>query len=378
MEQEPYFVMSLLQDVLTYAEYNAQKKGLKLRVDIDEKLPRQLSGDLVRLMQIFNNLISNAVKFTMEGFVEIRIGWKKTGDGTGIMETAVRDSGIGMHGEDIRRISESFARFDPRRTRNVQGVGLGLSIVTRLLRLMGSGLQIESEYGKGSVFSFRLEQAVVEETPIGKLAPANTNILLMKYGEEDFTAPGARILAVDDNVMNLDLFRRILRDTEIRIDTANNGVEALELLEENSYHMVFMDHMMPVMDGMEALRMIREKGLCEKTPVIVLTANAVAGEKQEYLDAGFDDYLAKPVVGRMLKNMIRMWLPKELTQEKEHSPVSGQERVYADRGGRTGNVKPLVQREPQGTGNMTGTGNTQEPGSVHGMGNIQGTGNSLL
>ena len=377
MEQEPYFVMSLLQDVLTYAEYNAQKKGLKLRVDIDEKLPRQLSGDLVRLMQIFNNLISNAVKFTMEGFVEIRIGWKKTGDGTGIMETAVRDSGIGMHGEDIRRISESFARFDPRRTRNVQGVGLGLSIVTRLLRLMGSGLQIESEYGKGSVFSFRLEQAVVEETPIGKLAPANTNILLMKYGEEDFTAPGARILAVDDNVMNLDLFRRILRDTEIRIDTANNGVEALELLEENSYHMVFMDHMMPVMDGMEALRMIREKGLCEKTPVIVLTANAVAGEKQEYLDAGFDDYLAKPVVGRMLKNMIRMWLPKELTQEKEHSPVSGQERVYADRGGRTGNVKPLVQREPQGTGNMTGTGNTQEPGSVHGMGNIQGTGNSL-
>ncbi|MCM1213601.1 MAG: response regulator [Lachnospiraceae bacterium] len=337
LEQEPYFVLSLLQDILTYAEYNARKKGLELRVDIDEVLPRQLSGDLVRLMQIYNNLISNAVKYTVEGFVEIHIGWEKTGDDTGIVETVIKDSGIGMRKEDVRRISESFSRFDPRRTRNVQGVGLGLSIVTRLLDLMGSSLRIESEYGKGSAFSFRLEQAVIEEAPVGKLDPADTNMLMARYEEGDFTAPSARILAVDDNPMNLDLFRRIMKGTEIRIDTACNGAEALELLEKNFYHMVFMDHMMPVMDGMEALKKIREKGLCRNTSVIALTANAVAGEKQGYLDAGFDGYLAKPIVSKQLKDMVRSRLPGELLAGQRlegvqnDMPAGGTEERWAER-----------------------------------------------
>ena len=344
LEEGPYFVLSLLQDILTYAEYNSQKKNLKLRVDIDENLPRQLSGDLVRLMQIYNNLISNAVKYTMEGFVEIHIGWEKTGDSTGIVETAIRDSGIGMREEDVRRISESFSRFDPHRTRNVQGVGLGLSIVTRLLRLMGSSLQIESEYGKGSVFSFRLEQTIIDKMPIGKFAPVNTNMLMMSYQEEDFTAPAARILAVDDNVMNLELFSRILGDTEVMIDTANNGMEALALLEKNSYHIVFMDHMMPVMDGMEALKKIREKGLCKNTPVIALTANAVAGEKREYLNAGFDDYLAKPIVGRLLKSMIRMRLPKEMINEKSAGVRGTRNNVYTD-----GSENVSAESKRQGT-----------------------------
>ncbi|MCM1541754.1 MAG: response regulator [Blautia sp.] len=350
LEQEPYFVLSLLQDILTYAEYNVRKKNLELRVDIDENLPRQLSGDLVRLMQIYNNLISNAVKYTMEGFVEIHIGWEKTGDNTGIVEAVIRDSGIGMREEDVRRISESFSRFDPRRTRNVQGIGLGLSIVTRLLDLMGSSLRIESEYGKGSAFSFRLEQAVMEEAPVGKLVPADTNMLMMRYGEEEFTAPSARILAVDDNAMNLDLFRRIMRETEALIDTANNGEEALELLERNSYHMVFMDHMMPVMDGMEALKKIREKGLCRNTPIIALTANAVAGEKQGYLDAGFDDYLSKPIVGRQLKDMVRLRLPGELLiKQKSKGQLGIQDTAFVDKKASrlTGQMHQTVEKREQ-------------------------------
>lgn len=311
LENSPYFTLSLLQDIMIYTEYNAGKKNLELRCDIDENLPRQLSGDPVRLTQIYNNLISNAIKYTKVGSVEIRIRWKKISDTTGVVETEIKDSGIGMREADIRRISESFSRSDLRKNCNIQG--LGLTIVTRLLELMGSSLQIESEYEKGSTFSFRVEQEIVEAQPIGKIDRAGPNAFLPAQRDDGgFTAPDARILTVDDNVMNLDVFCRILRDTQIHIETANNGAEALELLEKNTYHMVFLDHMMPVMDGLETLKVIRERGLCGDTPVIVLTANAVAGEKQAYLDAGFDDYLSKPVAGKLLKEMIRLKLPEKM------------------------------------------------------------------
>lgn len=315
LEKAPYYVPSLLQDMVTYAEFNAQKKNLELRLMIGENLPKQLSGDVVRLMQIYNNLISNAVKYTMEGFVEIRISWQKTSDASGIMEAAIADSGIGIKEGDISRIRESFSRTDVQKTRSIQGIGLGLTIVTRLLKLMGSELQIESEYGKGSIFSFRVEQEIVEEEAIGKFGDIVSLKEQSQAGdEEEFTAPAARILTVDDNVMNLDVFCRILKDTKMEIDTANNGAEALELIRKNSYHMIFFDHMMPVMDGMEALRIIKKEKLCPDTPIIVLTANAVAGEKQSYLDAGFDDYLSKPIVSRQLKEMVRKYLPENLLE----------------------------------------------------------------
>lgn len=315
LERAPYYVPSLLQDMVTYAEFNAQKKNLELCLMIDENLPKQLSGDAVRLMQIYNNLISNAVKYTMEGFVEIRISWQKTGGTSGVMAAAVADSGVGIKEADISRIRESFSRSDVQKMRSIQGIGLGLTIVTRLLRLMGGELQIESEYGKGSVFSFRVEQEIVEEEAIGKFGDIVTpKEQFQADGEEEFTAPAARILTVDDNVMNLDVFCRILKNTKMEIDTANNGAEALELIRKNSYHMIFFDHMMPVMDGMEALHMIKKEKLCPDTPIIVLTANAVAGEKQSYLDAGFDDYLSKPIVSRQLKEMVRKYLPENLLE----------------------------------------------------------------
>ena len=315
LENTSYYVMSFLQDAITYAEYGAQKKNLELRVSVDELLPRQLSGDVVRLMQIVNNLLSNAVKYTMEGFIEFRVIWHKKNDSAGSMEVSVSDSGIGMKQEDVERISESFSRFDPRKTRDIQGIGLGLTIVTRLLKLMGGELKIDSEYGRGSTFTFQVNQAVIDETPIGKIEYKNSSKLLLQPEEEDeFIAPKAHILTVDDNIMNLELFCGILKDTKISIDTASNGEEALKLLEKNTYDIVFLDHMMPVMDGMEALREIKKRKLCPETPVIVLTANAIAGEKEMYLDAGFVDYLSKPILGRQLKQIIRYWLPDELIE----------------------------------------------------------------
>ena len=345
LEENPYFVLSLLQDVMTYAEYNAGKKNLELHFDIDENLPRQLSGDLVRIMQIYSNLISNAIKYTKEGFVEISVRWKKESDTSGIVETKIRDSGIGMREEDIRRISESFARADLQKNRNVQGVGLGLTIVTRLLELMGSSLQIESEYGKGSTFSFRIHQKIVEAGSIGKFDQTSQNTLVQLHEEDGFIAPDAHILTVDDNVMNLDVFCRILKDTQIQIDTANNGAEALELLEKNFYHIVFLDHMMPVMDGIETIKRIKERGICKNTPVIALTANAVAGEKQMYLDAGFDDYLSKPIVSKLLKEMVRARLPEDMLRETAGSMAprnrAEDETENADRTETGGLIKEL-------------------------------------
>lgn len=345
LEQNPYYVLSFLQDMMTYAEYNAGKKNLEIRFQIDENLPRQLSGDPVRLMQIYNNLISNAVKYTKEGFVEICIDWEKVSDSSGIVTTRVTDSGIGMKEEDIRRISECFSRFDLHRNRNVEGVGLGLTIVTRLLNLMGSSLQIESAYGQGSTFSFRIRQEIVEDEPVGNVDHISQTVLSPLHGEEEFTAPDAHILTVDDNVMNLDVFCRILKDTQIRIDTAGNGAEALELLEKNSYHIVFLDHMMPVMDGIETLKIIRQKGLCENTPVIVLTANAVAGEKQMYLEAGFDDYLSKPIVSKLLKEMVRTRLPEELLRKSGKGSIPPAKEDHAaqeEEGGLIGQLGSLL------------------------------------
>lgn len=315
----PYSVLSLLQDVIAYAKYNAERKNLEVKLNIDEKLPQELEGDAIRLTQILNNLISNAVKYTREGYVEFSVRWENVRGGeeaAGILSVSVKDSGIGMKEEDIQRISDSFLRFEDRKNANIQGLGLGLSIVARLLALMGGRLDIDSEYEKGSTFSFRISQKIANESPIGRL---EDGLEIHQAGPyELFVAPEASILVVDDNVMNLDLFKGFLRDTQMQIDTAFNGEEALKLLERKTYQLVFLDHMMPVMDGMEALKAIREKNLCPQTPVIVLTANAVSGAKETYLAAGFDDYLTKPVSIRQLELMLKKHLKKEFILEKEH------------------------------------------------------------
>ncbi|MGN0438382.1 MAG: response regulator [Lachnospiraceae bacterium] len=317
IERDEYSVVSLVQDVVTYAEFNAEKKNLKLNVNIDEHLPRELVGDSARLMQIFNNLTSNAVKYTMEGTVDLIITWTKKDEQSGVMSVVVKDSGIGMKEEDIEKISESFKRFDKRQTRDIQGAGLGLPIVTRLLELMDSKLEIESKYGAGSTFSFHVEQGIVDGNPIGKIEH-KTYIDLLIDREEDVTfyAPKARILAVDDNRMNLDFVRGILKSTKMQIDLAQNGEEALKLLRNNAYQMVLLDHMMPVLDGMETLKIMREEHICDGVPVIAITANAVVGEKENYVAAGFTDYLAKPVYGNQLMKMIMKYLPDDFIERE--------------------------------------------------------------
>ena len=321
LDIKPYDTLSLLQDIISYTKSSAESKNLDFRISIDERLPQSLYGDMAKLMQIINNILSNAIKYTQEGYIEFSLAWDAEDEENGNVCIAVSDSGRGMHEEDVEKLMDlgkadkTFLRLDEHNNRNIQGIGMGLTIVIRLLEMMGSHLDIDSEYGKGSCFSFKVRQKVANAVLIGKSGNdiGTTNVSIM---HSELVAPDAKILVVDDNTMNLDMFRGLLKRTKIHIDTAENGEAALGMLCDNKYHIVFLDHMMPVMDGIETLKEINERKLCPNTPVIVLTANAVPGAKESYLEEGFEVYLSKPVKGPELEEMMWKYLPKELLNNK--------------------------------------------------------------
>ncbi len=317
LKNEPYFVREILNDVFTYAKYCAEKKGLEIRFEVDGNIPQVLLGDSSRFMQILDNLISNGVKYTKEGYVEVTLKWENISDKQGRLFVNIKDTGIGMKKEDVEKISDSFIRFDNQQTRNIQGIGLGLTKVTRLLKSMNSELLVESEFGKGSQFSFELMQEIKDNTPVGNFDKENDFSMLEHLEETEFVAPNARVLAVDDNQMNLELIKGMLKNTKMQIDTAMNGKEAIGLVKSGKYDIILMDHMMPVMDGIEALTQIKNEKLCDDIPVIVLTANAVGDARKEYLEAGFDDYLSKPVLSGQLLAVIKKYLPEELVAGEE-------------------------------------------------------------
>lgn len=311
LEEGNYSTASMISDIMICGKYFAEKKDIEIRVDIDSSIPKMLHGDSARITRIFSNLLSNSVKYTDFGHIDVVIKWEQKSEFAGWINAEVTDTGIGLRDEDIERITSAFHRADKKRNQNIQGLGLGLTIVTRLLAMMGSSLSIKSEYGKGTSISFRLMQGIVDPTPLGNVEsliciPEKSTL------SAGFTAPEARLLAVDDNSMNLELYRGSLKDTKIQIDTAMNGVEALELISRYKYDLIILDHMMPVMDGMETLKTIKKQNLCQDVPILVITANAVPGEKSVYLNAGFDDYLSKPVSSRQLLEAVRKYLPEHL------------------------------------------------------------------
>lgn len=322
LDNADYSALSVLNDVITYGEYYTEKKDIKLRTNISSDIPTTLYGDSIRITQIFNNLVSNAVKYTDTGYVEIGVSWDKTAEDKGYLTAYIKDTGIGMKQNDVARISSSFLRMDKKRTQNIQGIGLGLTIVTRLLAKMNSKLVVNSEYEKGTTVSFRIEQKVVDPKPLGALRMTGSSIHYNTGKTPQFIAPNAKILAVDDNSMNLELFKGNLKHTKILIDTATNGVEALALINKNKYDLIFLDHMMPVMDGMETLKTIKKQNLCPNVPIIVITANALPGEKEVYLNAGFDEYLSKPVTSKQLCETVRRFLPAGFIYETEAEDIA--------------------------------------------------------
>ena len=309
-----YEVANVLTEVINMIEIKAVNKKLEFKTVIAEDIPYLLYGDEIRLKQVLTNLLTNAVKYTEEGNVILKVDWKEAGDSSIDLIVSVIDTGIGIKEEDIPKLFVSFERIEEKRNRNIEGSGLGISITKQLLELMDSSLNVRSEYGVGSTFSFVLRQGIRDRKPVGrfreKYAYSNEKI---KRFRTTFVAPNARILVVDDNAMNLSVVEGLLKNTKIQVDLASGGEMALEKCREIPYDIIFMDHMMPYMDGIETLNNIRQTKDSPNinTPVIVLTANAVSGAKEMYMEEGFIDYMSKPIQGKKLEEKIVQYLPDD-------------------------------------------------------------------
>lgn len=309
---EEYDFSSLIHDIMNMISMKAENKGLSVNLSIEENLPSRLWGDDVRLRQVLINLMNNAVKYTEEGSVNLSVQRAPSSSGTDTVSLTfhVTDTGIGIKDEDLSKLFSAFERIEEQRNRNIEGTGLGMSITTQLLELMGTSLQVDSVYGKGSDFYFTLEQKIVNAEPIGNLEERIRRQAKEYSYQTLLTAPDAHLLVVDDNAMNRRVFKNLLKTTLVQIDEAGSGMECLSLTRKNHYDLIFLDHMMPDMDGIETLHRLMEDTEC-LCPVIALTANAVTGAKEMYLAEGFHSFLSKPVNPDKLEQMLLDLLPAE-------------------------------------------------------------------
>lgn len=316
-----YDLSSLIGDVVNMIRGRAEKKGLDFILKANEHTPRILVGDEIRIRQCIMNLMTNAVKYTEDGGVTLEISYMEKDHEHILLCFTVSDTGIGMKEEDMKDLFSPYKRIEEKRNRAVEGTGLGMSITGQLLGLMGSELEVKSEYGRGSVFSFTIEQGVARWEELGELSDRYDSGSASQHEyHEMFHAPDARILVVDDTEMNIIVIESLLKRTQIGIDSAMSGEEAINLSTKYRYDMIFIDHMMPDMDGIETLRYIRQSGMNTETPAVALTANAVSGAREMYLNAGFTDYLSKPVDGTLLEKMLLQRLPADRIKDESELP----------------------------------------------------------
>ncbi len=314
-----YDFMSLMHDVLNNVILRAKEKNLEIKLKISDQIPCNMIGDDIRIKQILTNVITNAVKYTQEGYIEISAYATKSFGNYVELTFEVKDTGIGIKQEDIKRMFDSFERLEVSRNRNIEGAGLGMTITQNLLKMMNSSLNVESVYGEGSTFSFTVSQEIVNPEPIGDFEQKLKQLTSNYEYSTSFEAPNANFLVVDDNAMNRKVFVSLLKDSKVKIYEAESGHECLKLIKERHFDMIFLDHMMPGMDGVETFRAMGslEGNKCLGTPVIALTANAIAGAKDRYITMGFHGFLSKPVVPAQLEKMIRDFLPENLLEYHE-------------------------------------------------------------
>ena len=312
-----YDLSSTINDLMNMISQRAKEKGLDFKVDVDSSMPHILYGDEIRIKQCITNILTNSVKYTEEGSVSMHVTAKPAAEGSIRLCITISDTGIGMKKEDLPKLFQAFERIEESRNRQIEGTGLGMNIVHELLTLMGSTLNVQSEYGKGSSFSFEVEQEVLDKEPIGDFMETYRKSLENnEVYRESFRAPGAHILVVDDTRLNLMIFTELLKQTQVQIDTATSGQEALVKSVQNEYDILFIDHRMPGMDGVETLHALNEMedNRNKGKPCIAQTANAVNGAREMYLAEGFSDYITKPIDSAKLEAMIIKYLPKELVQ----------------------------------------------------------------
>lgn len=326
-----YDLSACINDLVGMISTRAEKKGLLLNLDFDRKTPRFLNGDEVRVKQVITNILTNAVKYTEKGSVLFSIGFEKTDEPDSvILNVSVKDTGIGIKSEDLPKLFSEFERIEEKRNRNVEGTGLGMSITKELLGLMGSSLKVNSTYGVGSTFSFSVKQKVTSWDELGDYERSyHEHLSIHRKYHEKFTAPDARILVADDNPLNLMVFKSLIKKTLVNVSTSENGDDAVIMAENEKYDVIFLDHMMPGKDGIETLKEIRgSDGPNKDTPSVCLTANAISGAKEQYIRAGFEDYLSKPIDPSELEDLLLRYIPGDKIHEA--SPLDGHTTVKKD------------------------------------------------
>jgi signal transduction histidine kinase/DNA-binding NarL/FixJ family response regulator len=321
-----YELGSAINDIVSMAAMKAREKDLEMLVNVNPNIPHILYGDEIRIKQCILNILTNAVKYTEKGKVILDIDYAEyeldepedenvfEEDDNVIIKVKVTDTGIGIKEEDIDKLTSAFERIDEKRNRTIEGTGLGINIVVSLLSMMSSKLNVKSEYGEGSEFSFDVVQRVVDPEPVGDFNSKFRNASAERADyKEAFHAPEAKILVVDDTKTNITVVQGLLKQTRIQIDTALSGMVALGLVKKNKYDIIFLDHRMPEMDGIQTFHAMREMtdNLSIDAPVIALTANAISGSREMYYKEGFSNYLSKPVDPGKLEDIILQYLPED-------------------------------------------------------------------
>ena len=316
--EEDYAPLPMLQDLKMIILNRIGSKMIQLQFDIDENLPAKLYGDELRIRQVLINLANNAVKFTEEGCVKLTVKIKEVVGESAQIHFSVQDTGQGIAPEDMDKLFGAYSQVDTQKNHYKEGTGLGLAISKQFVELMGGTIGVESEYGKGSEFYFTIPQRIVDARKASEVKEETNhkfeNVL-------NFTAPEAKIMVVDDNEMNRKVALGLLEPLKMQIDTAENGKQALEMICSKKYDLIFMDHMMPVMDGMEATKRLRgmEDAYCKNVPIIALTANAVVEARAKFFDVGMNDFATKPIDLKDICAKLRRWLPEEYIIENDMS-----------------------------------------------------------
>jgi len=295
-----YLFSSMINDVVNIVKMRIGESGLRFDINIDRNIPNSLIGDEAKTRQVLLNVLSNAVKYTKEGFISLSVSGEII-ENTVLLTMEVADSGIGIKPEDLKNLFDEFVRVDMKSKKGIEGTGLGLAIAKNIIKMMNGDISVKSEYGKGSTFTIKLPQKISSDELFDSIQNDNLTI--------KFTAPNAKILVVDDIDANLKVVKGLMQPYKMQVDLCTSGAEAIEMAKANNYDLVLMDHMMPEMDGVEATKLIRETHT--NLPIIALTANAVSGVKEMFLENGFNDFISKPIDTVELNAVLEKWLPKE-------------------------------------------------------------------
>ena len=343
--ESEYQLSRLLKNVVAMIQPKADAKGLEFHLHIDENLPDALMGDMMRVQQVIINILTNAVKYTPMGEINFYVFNERKEENHIYLSFVVNDTGIGIKEEDQKKLFRDFERLDQEKNRNIEGTGLGLAITNMLLNQMGGTISLKSVYGEGSTFTVVLPQTVMDDSPIGNLAKhiSETAVHTEQY-RPSFTAPDAKILVVDDNEMNLLVVTGLLKETQMRIDTCMSGPECLERLAEETYDIILLDHMMPNMDGVETFHRAENLPNAKDTPFIMLTANAISGAKDAFLQEGFAAYLSKPIDSMLLEATLMKYLPAD----KLRPGPTGEETAQAQKEAPT----PSAEKKSESTGDL--------------------------